>query len=89
MCFRAVEHEEAALSDFSVAIQCCDLKVSMMSNNKCSVFESTGDGAQSYFVDECPHYQVNFVQFRYCWDWRMTPMKTAFELQNYFYLVDM
>ena len=26
MCFWAVEHEEAALSDFSVAIQCCDLK---------------------------------------------------------------
>ena len=70
MCFQAVEHEEAALSDFSVAIQCCDLKVSMMSNNKCSVFESTGGGAQSYFVDECPHYRVNFVQFRCCWDWR-------------------
>ena len=40
------------------------------SANKCSIFESTGGGAQSYFVDECPHYWVNFVQFRYCWDWR-------------------
>ena len=84
--FRAVEHEEAAFSDFSVAIQCCNLKASTMSNNKRSVFESTGGGAQSYSVDECPHYRVNFVQFRCCWDWRMTPMKTAFELQNYFCL---
>ena len=56
------------------------------SANKRLVFESTGGGAQSYSVDECPHYQVTFVQFRCCWDWRMTPMKTAFEPQNYFYL---
>ena len=32
----------------------------MMSNNKCSIFESTGGGAQSYSVDKCPHYRVNF-----------------------------
>ena len=25
-------------------------------------------------VDECPDYRVNFVQFRYCWDWGTSPL---------------
>ena len=25
-------------------------------------------------VDERLHYQVNFVQFRYCWDWGACPL---------------
>ena len=25
-------------------------------------------------VDEHLHYQVNFVQFRYCWDWGICPL---------------
>ena len=71
MCVQAVEHDDAALSDLSVAVHYAKKgKYDCLRYNSWSLNSSVVAHNLIKAVSECLQFQVNFVQLRYWWNWK-------------------